>query len=170
MLCDKNTAGSLALSQPRLCLHSPGTGIWKCLARLCTHWELSDNSHFKLFWYQLCRELLFPWEHDLPLGSGACYTARRINSKSESKRGGRGKNREADGKRESAHCGYISIKKKIKKYNLMNGDNSVNTTCRYWWLVKKKNRISIIEVFCWVVGSYVEVKGDGVRGETFSLC
>lgn len=34
----------------------------------------------------------------------------------------------------------------------------------------KKTRISIIEVFCWVVGSYVEVKGDGVRGETFSLC
>lgn len=105
LLCDKNTTGSLALSQPRLCLHSAGSGIWKCLARLCTHWELSDNSHFKLFWYQLCGELPFPWEHDLPLGSGACCTARRINRG----RGGEGRGKTREGwweerEREHGQC------------------------------------------------------------------
>lgn len=81
-----NTTGSHSLPTPDpgsvyilLVVVVGGGGVWKHLARLCPHWELSDNSHFKLFWYQLCGELPFPWEHDLPRGSGACCTARRIN-------------------------------------------------------------------------------------------
>lgn len=84
---------------PGPCLHSAGRGIWKCLAGLSTHWELSENSHFKLFWYQLCGDLPFPWEHVLPLGSGAGCTARRINRGRERRRRHE-REREREGARE----------------------------------------------------------------------
>lgn len=113
-----NITGSLTCSPSfppspsPLCLHSAGRGIWKCLARLCAHWELSDNSHFKLFWYRLCGELPFPWEHDLPLGSGACCTARRINrARGE---GGKAKKEGVMGReREHSQRGYLQ-KKQVK--------------------------------------------------------
>lgn len=116
---EQNPTGSLSLS---VYILLAGADL-EAFGSLSTHWELSDDSHFKLFWYQLCGELLFPWEHERPLGPAGPRPPHHQKDKQKTERTeggeiknhgrmmGRGKERTAL----SLLCGHTHSKNKYVK-------------------------------------------------------